>query len=235
MGMFFTNCHVRTSDKSSCVKALRRVIHSRALVTEPKNGWLTIYDETSESQDIEELIRLAKGISSKLKTAAFGFLVHDSDIFVYVLYDNGKFVDQFDSHPGCLGPVTDEHRKEWAGHFDRLLKFAARRTTVDAIKKVLAKPQLVEEERAAQFASLMGIDRERAQTGFKYAQRAANNFQLVYAPGYTARDAELVAAVSKKDVSTVRALLDKGVSPNQEDSHGNYSLLVSAIQTGRSR
>lgn len=231
MGAFFTNCHVRTSDKSLCVKALQGTIHSRALISESKNGWITVYDESSESQDIEELRRLGQGISAGLKTAVFCFLVHDSDIFVYLLYDKGEFVDQFDSRPDYFGPVTDEHRREWAGNFGRLVKFAARGTTAEKIRKVLAKPQVVEEERAAQFAALVGIDQSRARLGFKYAQETKNDFQIVHARGYKANDAKLVQAVYKRDVSAVRDLLSKGASPNQTDKFG-YPLVVSAISSG---
>jgi len=231
MGASFTNCHARTSDKPSCVKALEGLIHSRALITDAKNGWITAYDETSESQDIEELRRLGQGISAKLKTAVFCFLVHDSDIFVYLLYDKGKFVDQFDSRPDYFGPVTEEHRKEWAGNFNRLVKLARRGTTVEKIRKVLETHQIVEEDRAAQFAGLMGIEQRRAREGFKYARETKNNYQLVYGLAHSARDAELIEAVSKRDASAVQALLGKGVSPNQADKLG-FSLLVCAIRTG---
>jgi len=231
MGAFFTNCHVRASNKSACINALGGLVHSRAMVTEPENGWITVYDETSESQDIEELRRLGKGISAKLKTSVFCFLVHDSDIFVYLLYNNGKLVDQFDSHPDYFGPVTDKHRKRWAGNFDRLVKLAKQGTTAGKIGKVLTKPQIVEEERAAEFADLMGIDQRRAREGFKYAQETKNDYQFVYGRAYSVRDAELLEAVSKRDALAVRALLDKGVSPNQTDRFG-YSILVGAIRIG---
>jgi ankyrin repeat protein len=229
MGAFFTNCHVRTSDKSSCVKALKGIVRSRAMITDAKNGWITVYDEGSESQDIEELRRLGQGLSARLKTAVFCFMVHDSDIFVYLLYDKGKFVDQFDSHPDYFGPITAERRKEWAGTFGRLVKFAKRGTTAEKIGKVLAKPQTVEEKRTAQFAALMGIDQGRACVGFKYAQETANSYQILYGRGYSTSQAELVEAVAKRDVSAVRALLGKGVSPNQMDKLG-IPILVSAIR-----
>jgi ankyrin repeat protein len=232
VGASYTNYHVRTSDKAACTKALRALIHSRALITEPKNGWITVYDETSESQDIEELRRLGKALSSKLKTAVFCFLVHDSDIFLYLLYERGKSVDQFDSRPDYFGPVSEEHRKEWAGHFERLIKFAPRGTTVAKINEVMEKHQIVEEFRAGDFASLMSIDSGRAQEGFKYAQEASHGYEIIHARGYSTADAGLVEAVAKRDLSTVRALLEKGVSPNQT-GRLDEPLLVSAIRFGQ--
>jgi hypothetical protein len=217
MGAFLTNYHVRISDKAACIKALKGIIRSRAMITEPANRWITIYDETSESQDLEELRRVGKTISSKLKTAVFCFMVHDSDIFVYLLYENGRFVDQFDSRPDYFGPVTDQHRQEWAGHFAKLLKFTKAGTKADRIAKVLKEAQIVEEERAVQFAALFGIDQQRAREGFKYAKEAKHNYEIVLGRGHSAHDSELIEAVSKRDLFAVRKLLDSGTSPNLTD------------------
>jgi ankyrin repeat protein len=231
LGAFLTNYHVRSTSKAACAKALVSLIRSRAMVTDPKNGWITIYDETSESQDLAELRRLAKNLSSKLKTSVFSFMVHDSDIFVYLLYDKGTFVDQYDSRPDYFGPVTDQHRKAWVGHFNKLVKFATSKTTPERISKVMGEPQIVEEERAARLADLLGIDPVRAREGFKYARKANHNYELVCGRKHSARDAELIEAVSNRDASAVRTLLENGASPNQFDPLG-YTLLVGAISRG---
>jgi ankyrin repeat protein len=201
------------------------------MVTDPKNGWITIYDETSESQDLAELQRLGKNLSSKLKTSVFCFMVHDSDILVYLLYDKGTFVDQYDSRPDYFGPVTDQHRKKWVGHFNKLVKFASSKTTAERIAKVMREPQTVEEERAARLADLLGIDPGRAREGFKYARKANHNYEMVFGRKHSARDAELIEAVSRRDASAVRTLLENRASPNQFDPLG-YTLLVGAISRG---
>ena len=54
-----------------------------------------MFDEKSESQDIEVIRSLTKKLSLKLKTAVFAVMVHDSDIFVYLAYENGRLIDQF--------------------------------------------------------------------------------------------------------------------------------------------
>jgi ankyrin repeat protein len=231
MGAFLTNYHVRISDKAACIQALKSIIRSRAMVTEPANGWITIYDETSESQNLEELRRVGKTISSRLKTAVFCFMVHDSDIFVYLVYEKGKLVDQFDSRPDYFGPVTDQHRQEWAGNFDKLVKFAESDTKADRIAKALKESQIVEEERAVQFATFFGIDQQRAREGFKYAKEAKHNYDIVLGRGYLAGDSELIEAVAKRDLTAARKLLDGGTSPNLTDQFG-FSLLVGAIRSG---
>jgi len=231
MGAFLTNYHVRTSDKVACIKAIKGIIRSRAIITEPANGWITIYDETSESQDLAELRRVGKAISSKLKSAVFCFTVHDSDIFVYLLYENGGFVDQFDSRPDYFGPVTDQHRQEWAGHFDKLLKFTKPKTKSDRIAKVLKEFQIVEEERAVRFGALFGIDRQRVREGFKYAKEAKHSYEIVLGRRHSAHDSELIEAVERRDLSAVRKLLDRGTARNLTDQFG-FPLLVCAIRSG---
>ena len=124
MGAFFTNYHIRKTDASRCAKALAAAIRSRALITDSKNGWTTVYDEESESQDVNVLHRLAKDLSSKLKTAVIAMMVHDSDIFVYLVYEDGELIDQFDSKPDYFGPVSEAQKKEWRGDFGKLLPFA---------------------------------------------------------------------------------------------------------------
>jgi ankyrin repeat protein len=231
MGASFTNCHIRTSEKTACASALKSAIRSRAMLTEPKNGWISVYDETSESQDMKELRRIGKTISSKLKTTVFCLMVHDSDVFLYLLFDKGKLVDRFDSRPDYFGPATENHRRQWAGNAKRLARFAKDGVTERNITKVLAKNQVVEEDRVAEFAALMGIDKQRALSGFKHAQSATRSYQVIYGRGKSPLDAELIDAVSKRDVAAVRSLLDKGASPNQTDQFG-APLLVSAIRAG---
>src|SRR5690349_3985810 len=179
MGAFFTNCNVRATDTSKCASVLKSSISLRALMTDSKNGWITAYDEESESQDIEILRRLAIKLSKELKTVAIGILVHDSDIFQYLIYENGKLIDQFDSKPDYFGPVGDEQKKEWRGNFGKLLPYAAKGTATSDFKRVAAKEYVVEEERAGEFAKLLGMDHSRATTGFKYLQETKHSFKLV--------------------------------------------------------
>lgn len=228
MGMFFTNCQIRSNDPESCRKAAAGIVTASCVVTDSKNGWVTLFDEKTESQDENELQRVAKALSSELKTAVFGFLVHDSDIFMYFFSDRGKLVDQFNSHPDYFGPVSSETRKKWAGQFKKLTPFTPKKTSVAAIETVLRKQQTFEEHRVAEFARLMGIDEERACSGFKYFQETPHGFPLLYGKNYSADSAALVAAVRNRDLEKVRALLKEGVSPNAQDRVG-YSLVVSAL------
>lgn len=181
MGAFFTNCHVRTRDTAKCLKVLPSIIGKRALVTDCENDWITIYDEESESQDMKILRRLAENLSSKLKTVAMAMLVHDSDVLQYVVYDKGKLIDQFDSKPDYFGPVPDAQKQEWRGNFAKLLSYASKKTGLADFERAASRKLVVEEERAGQFGELLGIDADRAQTGFKYAQQTEHAHKLIHA------------------------------------------------------
>ncbi len=232
MGAFFTNCNVRTTDTAKCAKLLESSIGLRALMTDSKNGWVTVYDEESESQDINTLRRLAKKLSAELKTVAIGILVHDSDVFQYLIHKNGELVDQFDSKPDYFGPVSDAQRKEWRGDFGKLLPYAIKGTAISDFKRAAKKQCVVEEERVGEFSKLLGIDPSRAKTGFKYLQETRHPFKLVHAKGYSEDQALLAKAVSGQDVAEVQALLQKGASPNQKDKFGS-PLLVVASRRGK--
>jgi ankyrin repeat protein len=233
MGASFTNYQVHTRSVSECAKAVARVVSSRALITDPKNEWITVYDETSDAQNLKEIRRIAKSLSAKLSTSALALLVHDSDVFLYLLYDQGQLIDQFDSNPGYFAPVTAAQRKKWSGNFASLAQRAPRRTTAAAIRDALTTPRTFAEEHAAECARLMGIDPSRTTQGFRDAQESSHDYQLIHARGRSSDHAALIDAVTKGDSATVLALLAKGISPDLQDALG-YTLLVSAARRGNS-
>jgi hypothetical protein len=232
MGAFFTNYHVRNASAAACAKALTTLISSRALVTDAKNGWTTVYDEQSDSQDIEVLRRLAKDLSSRLKTAVIAMMVHDSDIFVYLIYENGKLIDQFDSKPDYFGPVSGAQKKEWRGDFAKLIPYAKKKASTQDFNRIAEKEIVFEEERAGEFSQLLGIDPSRARTGFRHVRETKHEFNLIYAKGHSQDLALLVEAVSRGDETRVKELLEKGISPHGKDKFGQ-PLLVLAGRRGK--
>jgi Ankyrin repeats (3 copies) len=231
MGVSFTNYQVRTRSVSQCAKAVAQVVSSRALVSEHQRGWITIYDEASDAQDIKEIRRVAKSRSAKTSTAVLALLVHDSDVLLCLFYDHGRLTDQFDSHPGYFGPVSDAQRKKWAGHFARLAKLAPRKTTAAALRDALTSPQPFAEERVTQFAHLLGIEPARALLGFRQAQESGNDYQLIHARERASDHAALIDAVTRDDSASVLTLLCQGVPPDLQDEHG-YALRVTAARLG---
>src|ERR1700739_2798895 len=122
MGTSFTNCQVRSTAANAVATALAPLLKSRAYISRASGGWVTVYDEATESQDSKLLIKLAKELSKALRTEVFGFLVHDSDIAVYYRVQNGELVDEFDSCPDYFGnEVSAAERARVRGVTEKLL------------------------------------------------------------------------------------------------------------------
>ena len=99
MGLFCVNLHFRTSDDNAVSAALKQRGVSRCQVVPAANGWTSLYEEQASQQDDERIRDLARGLSDDLHVAAIAFLVHDSDVACYWLFDNGQLLDEYNSYP----------------------------------------------------------------------------------------------------------------------------------------
>src|SRR5271156_1010518 len=119
MGVSFTNYQIRTENTAEVKLALASLIETRAYVSPEKNGWVTVYEESSEKQDEVAINIIAAALSQSLDTAVFAFLVHDSSIAVYWLYQGGKITDEFNSAPDYFDKnIGDERRARLRGRSD---------------------------------------------------------------------------------------------------------------------
>ena len=172
MGAFLTNYQVRSKSSPAVVKALSALLESSAYVSPEKGGWVTVYDESSEKQDEAVLTRIAAGLSRELHTAVFGFLVHDSDIAAYWLYQDGMLADQFNSAPDYFDDdIDDETRDCLRGNPEVLLPLCLTGTTSAQIEAVIQAPDgppVGAENLLPELARLLGMDDERIGLGFEY-------------------------------------------------------------------
>jgi hypothetical protein len=100
MGTFVTNLHVRDADRNAVIEALRSLDVVPAYVRDsPENTWISIFPEAAD-QDEAALSEIARSLSKALSRPVIAFLVHDSDIFLYWLYNGGKELDRYNSAPG---------------------------------------------------------------------------------------------------------------------------------------
>src|SRR6188508_270909 len=109
MGSFFTNYQVRHENAGAVRDALVSIKRDvRAYISPAKNGWVTVYEEESDTQDDKVIRRIAMGLSRELSCGVFAFLVHDSDVLLYWLYRNGQIEDEFNSSPEYFGDRVDD-------------------------------------------------------------------------------------------------------------------------------
>lgn len=100
MGSFITNLHVRDAEPAAVIDALRSLAVVPAYVRRAEGDrWTSIYPEAAFQDDVG-LSEIAHALSTALQRPVIGFIVHDSDILLYVLVDHGKLLDSYNSAPG---------------------------------------------------------------------------------------------------------------------------------------
>jgi hypothetical protein len=232
MGTFVGNLHVRTNDAQALETILDELGARNRRVTDARNGWVSVYEERCSMQDEETIESLTRDLSARAKAPAIGFLLHDSDVLRYWLYDSGEEKDTFDSWPG-YGEDEDEGPEPEGGDSDALLAYCVAGTTTDAIDAALAEDSTFADDKLSAVAGFLGIDTERALDDFRnegggdsaaaLGDLAAgggaalfDKLNKVFAvpPGATESAKELVAAATKGDVDAVRACLARGDDVN---------------------
>ncbi len=183
MGAFFTSVQVRLGDASvdPLLDALRRgagevdEVESDeeadriVLVLPPDSGgWTAVYDQRTESQQIEALEALGRLVSSACDAPAISVLVHDSDVLDLRLFAAGERVDRFDSFPGYFeGEATEAQKREAAGHPERWADVLA----VDAVAlaAIWRDEALFAEDTLRRTCDAIGCAPTRALLGYRYA------------------------------------------------------------------
>jgi len=100
MGSFIANLHVRDAAPHAVIEALKSLNVGPAYVRgSPAEGWISIFPQAA-FQDEDGLSELAHALSNRLQRPVIAFIIHDSDILLYLLVDAGKQLDRYNSTPG---------------------------------------------------------------------------------------------------------------------------------------
>lgn len=85
-------------------------------------------------------------LSKELNATVFSFHIHDGDFWMYVLYNNGQIIDQFNPIPDYWDEtISDEEMESWKGNANILAQYLKNVTPSD-IDKYLVRWDLDEEE-----------------------------------------------------------------------------------------
>jgi hypothetical protein len=176
MAASFVNFHVKSEDAAAVARAAREIVYRRAMVSPSTNGWVTVCDETCESQETNEIDRLAREFSGRLQTALFTFLVPDYHVFAYYLFREGDLIDEYNSTPEQFGPIEEEALDRLAGKPSMVLRYCHNGATAADVKAILVRSQsgltggfgssASALDRAHQLAGLLGIERARASINY---------------------------------------------------------------------
>ena len=169
MGLFCANLHFHTTDDQALLASLNRLGISRYRVLPAQGGWTSLYEERVSQQDDERIRDLAGELSADLNVAAIAFLVHDSDIACYWLYDSGRLLDEYNSCPDYFADDDDGPPRPSGGRPDVLLRYCRTGVRRGDLAAVLSSEPLFAEQVIEQLAEALGIDRQRALADYKDA------------------------------------------------------------------
>lgn len=173
----FVNYQIKSEDQPGVVAVASPLVLARAYVSPPQSGWISLYDENSEIQDAYEIGRLGSELSARLNTVVIAFLVHESSLFVYYIFDRGDLLDEYNSAPPVSNADAEPDQKvRFAGRPEILLNYCPPGTNRNDLEIALLRGDtLIEggfassvnaEERLHPLAAALRIDDRRIMLGF---------------------------------------------------------------------
>lgn len=108
-GKTFGSVHVQTDDRDAVLRAVEKYRPRLAgpggtEVSEPRNGWVSVYDELCEREPAL-LQRLAKELSYATGSVVVELTVEQEAAVGYAIFDRGSSVDDYLSVPEFRGPL----------------------------------------------------------------------------------------------------------------------------------
>jgi GNAT superfamily N-acetyltransferase len=102
--------HVQTDDETSVERAVRQFLprlggSAETLVTPPRNGWITVYDERCD-RDRAAHRRFAAELSERLGAPSVALRLEEGAVVRYYLHERGRMVDEYLSVPTYYGEVS---------------------------------------------------------------------------------------------------------------------------------
>ncbi len=235
MGAHACGIHVRGESQDSVVAALSRLVREAALVSRPAKGWVSVYDSSSEMA-LAEASRVAAGLSQALGRVTIHLHLFDGDIVNYVLFDNGRPMDAFDSNPGYFGSTSKTEMRATKGNPSLLTKYCVQGVSPQRLSLLFsrgrARQPAGEEERLRELALALGIAPTRAETRYSdvIVRGTPKCVRVVSAEGL--REASLRKAAARGDLPRIRSLLSKGVTGPARDARGRTAI-DAAVERGQ--
>lgn len=204
MGSTYTNIQVKTRDFDGVARCLQDRVVLPVYISRPcDKGWVSVYPRITDNQDPDALKAICEMLSKEFETGVFGISVHDSNLFCYVLYENGKLSDDYESDPGyfdgedlpprggnmqavvkyCVPGITTKELTETFGKKPSrvvgAVKFFWHLTRKDFDKAIGSTSVFRGDSLAQSFGEKLGLLRERFCVGYKYIKQGKNEIEGV--------------------------------------------------------
>ena len=168
MGNFYTNIVLRDTD-ADAVTASVAEMKRRAYVAPTTLGTI-VFDERCDTQDLEELERLARELSRR-HGPALAVCNHDDDVLWYALADGGRVLDRYNSLPSFFDEGGDEPLGGDGARLCESFGAAGRAAEVDALLKRTHSGVTFEVDRHAELCRLVGLPMESVGMGYGYVSQ----------------------------------------------------------------
>jgi hypothetical protein len=107
MGLFYTNIILYKAQQQQVADFLRNPKRI-AYVSPTQDNFTVVYDKETEDQDTRVLKNITSLLTKRFRCKALASLVHDSDVYMYWLYENGKLLDTYNSIPGYFDAEVNQ-------------------------------------------------------------------------------------------------------------------------------
>ena len=87
MGAFYGNITIKGPSQQKVAEALQG---RRAIVTPNIGDYTVVFDSVCDAQDIGGIQALASRLSGEFRCFVLAVIIHDDDVFVFFLYQDGK-------------------------------------------------------------------------------------------------------------------------------------------------
>lgn len=165
MGAHYGSVHFRTDDRDAVLAAVGKVAKkskARFLVGPALRGWVGVYPENNGQGDQEP-----KALAKLLGGDAIHLGVHDSDIFFYTVFSQGKIVDEYNSIPDYFGPVSAQKKAKLRGQPATWQYLLPSPDRLDAMKALLTSERPVFADGSLEeFVGLLELP--NAMTAYEY-------------------------------------------------------------------
>lgn len=166
MGNFYTNYVLPDVTQSEVVAAL---VGRSAFVSPAVNNVVVVFDEKSESQNMDIINLFGAELSSKCKCPVLATMNHDDDVLCYGLFIAGQLADEYNSCPGYFDSSIGSNEPSGGDAAKLAAAFNLKDTT--AIEKILRAPNeeyVFAVERHSDLAKTLDLPPFVAGSGYDY-------------------------------------------------------------------
>jgi hypothetical protein len=168
MGNFYTNIALREKDAAAVIVSLVEM-NRRAYVSATTLGTI-VFDERCDTQDLDELERLARELSRR-HGPALAVCNHDDDVLWYALADGGRLLDRYNSFPSFFDEGSDEPSGGDGTRLCESFGTTGRTAEVDALLRQPHSDVGFEVDRHAELCRLVGLPMESVGMGWGYVSQ----------------------------------------------------------------